>query len=621
MAPSTRRSSRQMSANNPTHTTRPRRHRTSKSDSNPYASSAARQARTAIAPGASARQKRKTVATNLPEDADQITEDVPKCYLESLPDEILLRILSLVPGYPFQKRKAYYNMSLTSRRLNRTANNFLYEWFNGRLSPGRSARFLKTLFANPELARFVKNITWQLNTPISHSIVTAAPPQPTSADCRALRESLKALGVTDRSAWVKDFSSGQSPDLLRLAMLHAQNLHTLCIEDDTPNSYYAQFYPSRIDYTPKIITMLTNGLTDRPLYAQRFEHLRILRLRLAGMTLEQIYPVLRLPMLEELLLQEVHTCPITFDKIETDTRFSSVSRLIILHSFIASSSLAILMNACRSLTHLHFVYTATAHAWGTHTHQVNYTTLYNALKQHKDTLCLFDFDDNANREPNTVFYPRGRFSSFKEFPELTTLAAPFEAFPERALDPEGDDSGSDSDINNLSIHEDIEVNFPLLLPPALERLALTVFEEEQHTDRCSDSLYDLSLSVEKDFPDLEEIIVRVHRSVDIRGVDFYSPKWSFRNQNVCFDVLQEGIAESDMIHTEDEEDYGSPDSQELEEPSHPVFEFNETALIHALAAQPAVMDALEQLLAQQSTVPEAGATTADGPNGNAAADQ
>ena len=132
-------------------------------------------------------------------------------YLEELPDEVLLLTLEYVP---LQDRKTYYNLSLTSRRLNGVANEFLYSKFQSFSAP--PLKFLRTIIANPELAARVKILTWDFVSPTGRR---GSVPKPSSGDSRLLRESLKRLDVpaADRAGWTRLYSRGDWSSLLEVS--------------------------------------------------------------------------------------------------------------------------------------------------------------------------------------------------------------------------------------------------------------------------------------------------------------------------------------------------------------------------------------------------------------------
>ncbi|KAH7135055.1 hypothetical protein B0J11DRAFT_151140 [Dendryphion nanum] len=467
--------------------------------------------------------------------------------LENLPDELLLVILSHVgedtrSAFSIKsRRKTYYNLSLTSRRLNRAANDYLYEVFDCRVE--QSQPFLRTLIANPQLSLRVKSITWVSEYPWRNP---PAAGKPSSSCTRILRERLKDMDIIDRASIIKDYTSDHPGDMLSLAILFAPNLRELAISDYSwGTSGDMGKWPTAKRYGLPLLLNSVNGSSIGKLPS--YQHLHTLTIRLGPNSINDLYPVFRLPALRILSFEDIHASGVGNGSITNPAvGFSSIEDLSCGKSYVASSVLSDLILSCRALRRFDYAYCS----WqvGPQAHAVHYPTLSRALRKHKDTLEMVDLDDESDRENVLLTMDsRGKLDSFRDFTKLKHLAVPFESITEEEED-------EISDIASTDEFDDVPVKLAKFLPPTLQKMTLTVFEDEEHTQFCSDSITMLHSTYLTDVPELGHISVRVHRSVYMRCIDFHDPKMLFLASDVKFNVTQDGVDERDITYSDDELD-------------------------------------------------------------------
>lgn len=355
-------------------------------------------------------------------------------FLEKLPDELLLIILRhcLDMNWVSDGKGPCYNLALTSRRLNGPANEILYEAYEAR-NTSPPLKFVRTIIANPKLAGKVKRLAWAFEMmPTRRGTKRRELEKPSSRDRRMLRESLKTFDMPakDRSAWEQTYSSGELADLLKLTVLHTPNLRKLDVMDYTRT--HSGVAPSKYQKSYlELLIKATNGKT--PMNAPAYEQLSELSIEMGGMKLPELYGVLGLPSLQKLTLKGVYadTRDNTGFINNPRTAFSPITELVIEDSFIASEALSELILSCRELKVLRTTYSSRAYLRFQPVAKIDYTQIARAIREHKKSLELFDFEEDADRDLDTlVDYDRGQLGSFHDFPKLHTLGLPFEALPD-----------------------------------------------------------------------------------------------------------------------------------------------------------------------------------------------
>lgn len=467
-------------------------------------------------------------------------------YLDLLPDELLLCVLEhLDAQYILSKARIqqFYNICLTSRRLNRLGNNFLYEEFDSRIWT-HPAKFLRTIIGNKDLASRVKTMWWHfemLDRNWKDSFM------PSSTDRRQLRESLKNLRIRDRAVLEDQYCQGRLSQLFMLALLHTPNVRQLVVNDDTPSYRHIP----RICYqATSYINLLSNAAKGTPVgLSPVYSHLHSLHIRMGDMVLEDLLAIFRLPSLQKLILIGINGArdPTHHDLLESLRDTSPVTELTVLDSFLDSHTLAHLISACRELRNFVFVYNSRIYT--VPLPKINYAQIGKGLRKHKKTLKVVDLDDISDRTLHVITdYDRGVLGSFHDFEKLEFFGAPIEAFT--AINDESVDlfATSPDDADYIPF-----ARLGQVLPKNLLHLALTIFEDEEHSDFCSSSLELLHRTYHEDLPKLHKIEVKAHKLVYMKSIDLWVPKHKFLNSGVSFIVSQEGILEEDLEYSSDED--------------------------------------------------------------------
>ncbi|KAF1996989.1 hypothetical protein P154DRAFT_537502 [Amniculicola lignicola CBS 123094] len=390
-------------------------------------------------------------------------------YIDRLPDEVLLLVLEQLRPCccRTRPRKDFHSLSLTSRRLGRLANNFLYEFFDS--DTHDNARFTRTLIANPDLASRVKSMYWSIE-PHAYPPMPKEKYIPTDKDKREFRQSVRQLGMPNRGICLQLYQDGKVQDLFTVSLIHTPNIRELAIQDKSlANMNAAHTILQRELLGPILKAAQNKPVGNLPTYNQ----LSVLDIQMPYMRLEEVVQLFRLKSLRKLTLDGVNASQ-TID-IAWDMHTSGVRELIILHSCIDSGALAQLVNLCKQLTVIvcQFSPLFCAHTAGDRA-KVNYALVSKALAYHKEWVELIDIDDVSDRSMDT--YDRGQLASFHDYEKLAVLGIPFEALPKSTVE---------------------EKDFPIalfdqILPPNLQLFGPVVFEEEEDTNDCEHALKHLA---------------------------------------------------------------------------------------------------------------------------------
>jgi hypothetical protein len=203
----------------------------------PVAETTAKRSKNATTPTTSQSdlEKRTLLMTRPPKDevcsrniAADVSSSTAPAYLDMLPDELLLMVLEHFKSLNLPFRSSVLRkLCLTNRRLNKLANSYLYEDFDQRFCRHPS-KFVRTVVANGDLAARVMKMSWEY---AMEDGIPRGSGVRTSAEIRALRESLKRLDVQDTTALVDQYHQGHPSQNFKIALLHTPNVRILNVYD------------------------------------------------------------------------------------------------------------------------------------------------------------------------------------------------------------------------------------------------------------------------------------------------------------------------------------------------------------------------------------------------------
>lgn len=291
------------------------------------------------------RPKRRKATGNF----QQTKSGYPYATIDDLPDELVLEILSYVPGIDLQdfQLPTLLSLSLTTRHLHRIVSNSIYETYDSYFC--EPYLFLRTIISNPHLGDSVRHAKFRYGDD-AHAERTRY--SPTAQDKKIIKEGMRLLDFPDWKGWATRCNARDIElDILHTAvMLHTPNLVSLEVEDGLISAY------SRAKW-PELIKKATTG--EHFGNAHRFSSLKFVRIDAQNMVIHHIVPLLRLQSLQKLELREL-------SEIELDMRApaelrrvlpegcNNLEELVLEECSLRFDALTTLISSARSLKRFRF---------------------------------------------------------------------------------------------------------------------------------------------------------------------------------------------------------------------------------------------------------------------------
>ncbi|KAF3003219.1 hypothetical protein E8E13_009855 [Curvularia kusanoi] len=269
--------------------------------------------------------------------------------LDDLPDELILEILSYLPGINLQdfQLPTLLSLSLTTRHLHRVVSGQIYATYDSYFC--EPYLFLRTLISNPRLGESVRHAKFRYG---DDAHMERARYPPTARDKKIIKEGMRALDFPDWKGWATRCNASDIElDILHTAvLLHTPNLASLDVEDGHISAY------SRAKW-PELIKKATTG--DHFGHAHRFTALQSVRIDAQNMVIHHLVPLLRLQSLQHLELREL-------SEIELDMRApaelrrvlpegcNNVSSLVLEECALRFDALTTLISSARRLKSFRF---------------------------------------------------------------------------------------------------------------------------------------------------------------------------------------------------------------------------------------------------------------------------
>ncbi|KAJ4984721.1 hypothetical protein SVAN01_09758 [Stagonosporopsis vannaccii] len=232
--------------------------------------------------------------------------------LGDLPDELVLEILSYLPGIDLQdfQLPTLLNLSLTTRHLHRIVSDRIYATYDSYFC--EPFLFLRTVISNPRLGDSVRHAKFRYG---DDAHLERKRYSPTSRDKKIIKEGMRLLNFPDWKGWATRCNAQDIElDILHTAvMLHTPNLVSLEVEDGHISAY------SRAKW-PELIKKATSG--EHFGNAHRFGSLKSVRIDAQNMVIHHLVPLLRLQSLQRLELREL-------SEIELDMRAPAELRRVL----------------------------------------------------------------------------------------------------------------------------------------------------------------------------------------------------------------------------------------------------------------------------------------------------
>ncbi|KAF2251219.1 hypothetical protein BU26DRAFT_517929 [Trematosphaeria pertusa] len=439
--------------------------------------------------------------------------------LDSLPDELLLDILDsfIIHGYYDESRvRVLYNLCLTSRRLYRLATPYMYAIMdNLRADPGK---FLRSLIQQPEMAQSLRYLSWVDDHAEPYFWDKSKKYVLSQIERRALCRKAEEFELINPRLYARGFRQQQPRDHLTALLLLAPNIRRLEVADRNV-CCYRRGYPT----PPMWIRLLGEArFAVSPLISQHFQHLRSLHLHMGPIKFMHIVPILGIPSLRLVVLEEVfQVVPVSSRAMEHSIppQSSRIEEFHFENSYIGSETVAQLLRSFRGLRTFVLAFdnlerTGAYRSYEGHPPRLHYPTLAEALLEHKDTLERLVIEEDTDWDLRDIYQlNQGSLGSLRDMHKLRSLQTGLDSFGAFEMDEYG--AWFPTEPTKLSEN----------LPLAVERVELSIEEEfyDEYEKYWRKSLDDLAQSCRSNLPNLKKVNIR-RKFVDGMWIDEWLTK-------------------------------------------------------------------------------------------------
>ena len=219
----------------------------------------------------------------------------PRVSIDDLPDELILEILSYLPGIDIGdfQLPALLSLALTNQLFYRLVIEKIYLAYDSHFC--QPYLLLRTMISHPQLADFVQNVNMTQGPQMPRGNVSYLP---TARDKRIIKEGLRILAIPGWKHWVAACNGDRITDetVHNAILLHTPNIASLSVEDVARAETRC---PSWVDLISKASAGNLRGRSHC------FEHLRSIKVDIRSATLSQLAPLFRLQALRYLQLRNI----------------------------------------------------------------------------------------------------------------------------------------------------------------------------------------------------------------------------------------------------------------------------------------------------------------------------
>ena len=334
--------------------------------------------------------------------------------LDDLPDELLLGIIEYLPcpDWEGDKLKTVASLSLTNRRLHYMVEDKLYLAYNGFFH--NPYLFLRACASNPRIAERVRALKFEY-----HMTTYDIGPEsycPSIPDRRDIKAALKRMDIPDWKAWATKCNDEETNREILFAtiLMHTPKVAALDIQD------------GKLPYgNPKWLDLIRYAVSGRGFgHMHLFQHLNSIRVDVGWLDLRQMMPLFRLPSLRALTLNDLVEDEGSHPEITLANASivagSSLIENLSISSYIRSSSVAVLLEACRALRifeyrHVSFV--------NSKMDCLRYPIIYAGLQRHQKSLERLMLNEYFD-ENRPVIFQIGTIGDLRNFTKLSHLEVP-----------------------------------------------------------------------------------------------------------------------------------------------------------------------------------------------------
>lgn len=214
--------------------------------------------------------------------------------MDDLPDELILEILTYLPGIDLDhyQLETLRSLSLTNKRFHRIVTANLFSTYDSHFCD--PYLFLRTMISNPQLAACVKEVKISYRGTVPRNgLRTLANAQ----DKKIIKEGMRALGIPAWKSWAADCNAQNADnDVIPSAILMLTcNVESLAVQES--------WFEQRAE--PSWIELLRRASTGtNPGRVHQFEHLQSVQVNANRLKLTQLAPLFRLQSIRQLHIKD-----------------------------------------------------------------------------------------------------------------------------------------------------------------------------------------------------------------------------------------------------------------------------------------------------------------------------
>jgi hypothetical protein len=456
--------------------------------------------------------------------------------LDDLPDELLLEILEYLPCPDWEggNLKTIASLSLTNRRLHYMVEGRLYLAYNG--FSHDPYLFLRACASNPRIAERVRTLKFKYH--MTTDDIGPGSYSPSIPDRRDIKAALKRMGIPDWKLWATKCNDEETNREILFAtiLMHTPKVAALDIQD------------GKLPYAnPKWLDLIRYAVSGRAFgHMHLFQHLNTIRVDVGWLDLRQIMPLFRLPSLRALTLNNLAEGEESHPEITLATASiaagSSPIEKLSLSSYIRSSSVAVLLEACRALRTFGYGHVSYVNS---KMDCLRYPIIYAGLQRHQKSLERLMLNECFD-ENRPAILQTGTMGDFRDFTKLSHLEVPL--------------------VTLTKVYAGSCTTLPETLPTSLKSFMPSIGEGD-YEKQCVFAFKHMAYSCRTDVPLLEELTLVVEGILD--SEDLYDlkglQKIFLRSAGLCLQLQLPEDLENDSEFWKDMMESSTDDSETTSE--------------------------------------------------------
>lgn len=431
-----------------------------------------------------------------------------------LPDELLLQIISYIPGINMSdfQLPTLVNLSRTCRRMYNLVQENLYATFDSFFCEPYS--FLRTVMGSPRVAESVHSFKISYGPQVHLDLPRL---MNTMVDRRDIKAGFRNLAIPDWKVWASECNEfGVEQEILFASIImFCPNITSLEVDDDELRY--------RVPRWLEIINLAINSNPSGNLH--QFTQLKTISIKANALKLRHLTPLFRLPTLSDLTIsgltepvrQKGPTSGSRILKWSKSIKSPSLKHLILEGCFLDSAILALILDSCQALTKAHYIHDysrserySSRHWWhhsAAQWYHVNPKMWYD-FDHDEDFVEAEEMESTGLRYATVVAALQRHSASLQDLCILNNRLGPYDTYWGGQEDFSAFDGLQQLRIEAAAIcgPEDAPTELQNRLPPSLKRLHICV-RSGLAAYGTFEALHDLARHVEEKLPALEKISI------------------------------------------------------------------------------------------------------------------